>query len=74
MAVNSLGSYYNKYMDNNFDLPHIDYRKDNTLTDNNMTTIYGKKIHHLLILNLLVNTNIKIILVMIKIIMVILGM
>ena len=43
MAVNSLGSYYNKYMDNNFDLPHIDYRKDNTLTDNNMTTIYGKK-------------------------------
>ena len=43
MAVNSLGIYYNKYMDNNFNLPHIDYRKDNTLTDNNMATIYGKK-------------------------------
>ncbi len=43
MAVNSLGSYYNKYMDNNFDLPHIDYRKDNTLTDNKMATIYGKQ-------------------------------
>ena len=34
---------YNKYMDNVFTLPHIDYRKDNTLTDNNMATIYGKK-------------------------------
>jgi hypothetical protein len=43
MAVNSLGCYYNKYMDNVFTLPHIDYRKDNTLTDNNMATIYGKK-------------------------------
>ena len=43
MAVNSLGLYYNKYMDNTFTLPHIDYRKDNTLTDNNMATIYGKK-------------------------------
>ena len=43
MAVNSLGCYYNKYMDDTFDLPHIDYRKDNTLTDNNMATIYGKK-------------------------------
>ena len=43
MAVNSLGLYYNKYMDNTFNLPHIDYRKDNTLTDNNMATIYGKK-------------------------------
>ena len=43
MAVNSLGLYYNKYMDNNFNLPHIDYRKDNTLTDNNMAIIYGKK-------------------------------
>ena len=41
--ANSLGLYYNKYMDNNFTLPHIDYRKDNTLTDNNMATIYGKK-------------------------------
>ena len=41
--VNSLGCYYNKYMDNVFTLPHIDYRKDNTLTDNNMATIYGKK-------------------------------
>jgi hypothetical protein len=30
-------------MDNTFNLPHIDYRKDNTLTDNNMATIYGKK-------------------------------
>jgi hypothetical protein len=30
-------------MDNTFTLPHIDYRKDNTLTDNNMATIYGKK-------------------------------
>ena len=74
MAVNSLGLYYNKYMDNTFNLPHIDYRKDNTLTDNNMATIYGKKIHQLLILNLRVNINIKIILVVIKIIMVILGM
>ena len=43
MAVNSLGLYYNKYMDSTFNLPHIDYRKDNTLTDNNMATIYGKK-------------------------------
>ena len=43
MAVNSLGRYYNKYMDNTFTLPHIDYRKDHTLTDNNMATIYGKK-------------------------------
>jgi len=43
MAVNSLGLYYNKYMDTTFNLPHIDYRKDNTLTDNNMATIYGKK-------------------------------
>ena len=43
MAVNSLGLYYNSYMDNNFNLPHIDYRKDNTLTDNNMATTYGKK-------------------------------
>lgn len=43
MAVNSLGVYYNKYMDNNFRLPHIDYRKDNTLTDNNMGVFYGKK-------------------------------
>ena len=43
MAVNSLGLYYNKYMDNTFTLPHIDYRKDNTLTDNNMATIYGKR-------------------------------
>ena len=43
MAVNSLGLYYNKYMDSTFKLPHIDYRKDNTLTDNNMATIYGKK-------------------------------
>ena len=43
MAVNSLGLYYNKYMDNTFNLPHIDYRKANTLTDNNMATIYGKK-------------------------------
>ena len=43
MAVNSLGLYYNEYMDNTFTLPHIDYRKDNTLTDNNMATIYGKK-------------------------------
>ena len=43
MAVNSLGCYYNKYMDNTFNLPHIDYRKDNTLTDNNMATLYGKK-------------------------------
>ena len=41
--VNSLGVYYNKYMDTTFDLPHIDYRKDNTLTDNNMATFYGKK-------------------------------
>jgi len=30
-------------MDNTFTLPHIDYRKDDTLTDNNMATIYGKK-------------------------------
>ena len=43
MAVNSLGLYYNEYMDNTFTLPHIDYRKDNTLTDNNMATIYGSK-------------------------------
>ena len=43
MAVNSLGLYYNEYMDNTFTLPHIDYRKDNTLTDNNMATIYGKQ-------------------------------
>jgi len=43
MAVNSLGLYYNKFMDTTFNLPHIDYRKDNTLTDNNMATIYGKK-------------------------------
>lgn len=43
MPTNSLGLYYNKYMDNTFTLPHIDYRKDNTLTDNNMTTLYGKK-------------------------------
>ena len=41
--ANSLGLYYNKYMDTTFKLPHIDYRKDNTLTDNNMATIYGKK-------------------------------
>jgi hypothetical protein len=43
MAVNSLGLYYNEYMDNTFTLPHINYRKDNTLTDNNMATIYGSK-------------------------------
>ena len=43
MAVNSLGCYYNKYMDNVFTLPHIDYRKDNTLTDNNNAVIFGKK-------------------------------
>ena len=41
--VNSLGVYYNKYMDETFKLPHIDYRKDNTLTDNDMATFYGKK-------------------------------
>ena len=41
--ANSLGLYYNKYMDTTFKLPHIDYRKDNTLTDNNMATFYGKK-------------------------------
>ena len=46
MAVNSLGLYYNKYMDNTFNLPHIDYRKDNTLTDNNMATIYGKFLYN----------------------------
>jgi hypothetical protein len=43
MAINSLGLYYNKYMDNTFTLQHIDYRKDNTLTDNNMAITYGKK-------------------------------
>ena len=41
--VNKLGVFYNNYMDNNFDIPFIDYRKDNTVIDNNMATYYGKK-------------------------------
>lgn len=41
--INSLGVYYNEYIDKNYKLPHIDYRKDSTAIDNNNNIIYSKK-------------------------------
>jgi len=42
-STNSVGAYYNKYMDTTFKLPHIDYRKDSTAIDNNNYIKFPKK-------------------------------